>query len=82
MLLLAEPQVCEVASLYSPTEGALYNQISLLNHSCNPNSVWSWTKDDFRRKTVRVMKPIQKGEEIVVNYVDLEEFNYGSRDAR
>jgi hypothetical protein len=29
-------QVCEVAALYSPTEGALYNHISLLNHRCSP----------------------------------------------
>ena len=85
-------QVCEVASLYSPTEGALYNNISLLNHryhcpdlllsstsnlsdcpqvfyfhllsyflllcflSCNPNAVWSWTKDDFRKKVPQLHK--------------------------
>jgi len=75
-------QVCEVSALYSPTEGALYHHISLLNHSCNPNCVWSWTKGDFRRKSVRAVKPIKKGEEILVNYVDLEEFNYASREMR
>ena len=75
-------QVCEVASIYSSTEGGLYHQISLINHSCNPNSVWSWVKDDFRKKVVRAVKTIKKGEEIVANYVDTEEFNFGSRDLR
>jgi len=75
-------QVCEVGALYSATEGALYHHISLINHSCNPNAVWSWTKGDFRRKGVRAIKPIKKGEEILVNYVDLEEFNYGNRESR
>jgi len=75
-------QVCEVSALYSPTEGALYHHISFLNHSCNPNSVWSWTKGDFRKKVVRAVKPIMKGEEILVNYVDMEDFNYGSREIR
>ena len=75
-------QVCEVGALYSATEGALYHHISLINHSCNPNAVWSWTKGDFRRKVVRAIKPIKKGEEILVNYVDLEDFNYGNRESR
>jgi hypothetical protein len=44
--------------------------------------VWSWTKGEFRRKVVRAVKAIGKGEEILVNYVDVEDFNYGSREAR
>jgi len=75
-------QVCEVGSLYSPTEGALYQNISLINHSCNPNSVWSWVKDNFRKKVVRAVKTIKKGEEVLANYVDTEEFNFGTRDYR
>jgi len=75
-------QVCEVSSIYSSTEGALFHQISLLNHSCHPNSVWSWVKDDYRRKVVRAVKTIKKGEEVLANYVDTEEFNFGSRDYR
>ena len=31
---------------------------------------------------MRAIKPIKKGEEILVNYVDLEEFNYGTRESR
>jgi len=75
-------QVCEVSSIYSSTEGGLYYQISMLNHSCNPNSVWSWVKDDFRRKVVRAVKTIKKGEEVVANYIDTENFNFGSKDYR
>jgi len=75
-------QVCEVSSLYSSTEGGLYYQISMLNHSCNPNCVWSWVQGDYRRKVVRAVKTIKKGEEVVANYVDTEEFNFGSREHR
>jgi len=75
-------QVCEVDAIYSSTEGALYHHISLINHSCNPNAVWSWTKGNFRKKVVRAIKPIKKGEEILVNYIDLEDFNYGNRESR
>ena len=42
----------------------------------------SWVKADFKRKQVRAMKTIQKDEEIVVNYRDYEEFNFGSREYR
>ena len=31
---------------------------------------------------VRAIKPIKKGEEVLVNYVDLEDFNYGKRESR
>lgn len=75
-------QVCEVDSIYSSTEGALYPRIALINHSCNPNCVWSWVKDDFRRKVVRAVKTIKKGEELLGNYLDTQEFNFGSRDYR
>jgi len=75
-------QVCEVGAIYSSTEGALYHHISLINHSCNPNAVWSWTKGNFRKKVVRAIKPIKKGEEILVNYIDLEDFNYGNKESR
>merc|ERR1712059_69661 len=75
-------QVCEVSAIYSSTEGALYHHISQVNHSCNPNAVWSWVLDDFRRKQVRAVKNIRKGEEILINYVDTQAFNYGTRDYR
>ena len=39
-------------------------------------------KDDFRRKVVRAVKTIKKGEEVVANYIDTENFNFGSKDYR
>ena len=60
----------------------MYHQIALLNHSCNPNSIWSWVKGDFRKKVVRAVKTIKKGEEVLVNYVDTEDFNFGLREYR
>jgi len=75
-------QVCEVGALYSPTEGALYHHISLLNHSCIPNAVWSWSKGEYRRKVVRTMRVVGKGEELLVNYLDMEAFNLGAREDR
>ena len=38
--------------------------------------------DYFQPIKVRAIKPIKKGEEILVNYVDVEDFNYGNRESR
>ena len=38
--------------------------------------------DNIEPMKVRAIKPIKKGEEILVNYVDLEDFNYGNRESR
>ena len=75
-------QVCEVESLHSATEGGLYRNISLLNHGCSPNCVWSWVAGEPRRKQVRAIKTVSKGEELLANYVDTEEFNFGVRQER
>ena len=74
--------VCEVAELQPRGEGGLYNQISLLNHSCNPNSSWSWVLGNLRRKVVRAVRTIGKNEEIQVNYLDQQDFNFASRQLR
>ena len=74
--------ICEDFSLYDSDECGIYEKISLINHSCIPNVVWSWVKGDFRRKQVRAMKTIQKGEEILACYDFSREFCYGSRDFR
>ena len=73
-------KVCEDHDLYRNVhEVALYNNISLINHSCIPNSIWSWVKEDFKRKQVVALKSIEKGEEILVNYSEQgPEINYGS----
>ena len=41
-----------------------------------------WDLTNLSGIKVRAIKPIKKGEEILVNYVDLEEFNYGNRESR
>ena len=75
-------EVCEREEMYPRKEGALYTHISLINHSCNPNCTWSWVKADFRRKKVIAVKPIGKNEEILVNYLDKEDFNFSLRQER
>ena len=74
-------KVCEDSTLYQNVEEvALYNNISLINHSCIPNSIMSWVKGDFKRKEVRALRTIEKGEEILVNYSDKgPDTNYGSK---
>ena len=67
---------------YYSKVGAVYHDISFINHSCNPNVTWTWVRDDVERKQVIAMKVIEKDEEILVNYKDEEELNYGSRQFR
>ena len=74
-------KVCGDHTLYRHFhEVALYNNISLINHSCIPNSIWSWVKGDLKRKQVIALKSIERGEEILVNYSEEgPEINYGSK---
>ena len=76
--------VCEDPSLHSKSgkEKGLYSEISLINHSCNPNALHTWVMEDFKRKEVRAMKVIEVHEEILINYADSVDFNFGSREFR
>ena len=61
-------QVCEMDDFHSTIETGLYYNISLLNNSCVPNATWSWVMGEFQMKLVRAIMPIEKDEEILVNY--------------
>ena len=77
--------VCDDSSLYSKSgeEKGLYSEISLINHSCNPNALQTWVMDDFKRKEVRALKVINVHEEILINYAPASDmFNFGSREFR
>ena len=60
-------------------EVAIYSQMSLINHSCDPNVSWTRVRGDVKRKQVRAMKVIEKGEELLATY-GLP--NFASRDSR
>jgi len=51
-------------------KSGLYQTISKINHSCSPNVVWTWLKEDKTKysKQVRVCREIKLGEEIVASY--------------
>lgn len=65
-----------------PSEAGLYLTISRINHSCAPNVVWSWLKNDpsKRKKQVRALRRIEEGEEICACYVT--PFSRLTRDER
>ena len=75
-------QICNFPALYSDTESGLYNNISRINHSCVPNTTWTWVMGDFKRRQVRAIMDIEEGEEITVCYRNEMEFFYGSRESR
>ena len=76
-------QICEMAELYSDSDKAgLYCNISVMNHSCVPNTVNSWVMGDFQRSRVRAILTIEKDEEILRSYQDTTDFDCGSREFR
>ena len=77
MCCVDDPDPCS-----NSREAGLYNEITVINHSCLPNVMWSWVKGDVKRQQVRAIKDIEKDEEIVANYHDRIELNYGSRQFR
>ena len=56
-------------------KSGLYPTISLVNHSCVPNVVWSWMLTDCSRraKQVKVIRVIKEGEEILASYCGVGE---------
>ena len=62
-------KVCNHPELGSD-QTALYKDISRINHSCAPNCVWSWKKENLARQEVRACREINKGEEILASYIN------------
>ena len=54
-------------------ESAVFEVISMINHSCKPNVAWFTKEEDKMQKEVRVCRKIIEGEEIVASYVNLGE---------
>ena len=57
----------------SAADSAVFETISLINHSCIPNVAWFTEEEDKTRKEVRVCREIQEGEEILASYISLAE---------
>ena len=75
-------QICNFPALYSDTEMGLFNNIHRINHSCVANATWTWVMGDFKKKQVRAIMNIEKGQEITVCYLPEEGFLYGSTESR
>ena len=72
--------LCAEKEIHSKTgESGLYNEISLVNHSCRPNAQYCWVGGDITKKQVRAMRRIEKDEEILTYYTGN---NFGSREER
>ena len=56
----------------------LYPKIARINHSCAPNSIWTWVASDRsrRKKEVRACRHIRKGEEVKMRRFLYSSCNY------
>ena len=54
-------------------EAAVFEMLSMINHSCKSNVMWFTEEADKTRREVCVCRKIQEGEEIVVSYITLSE---------
>ena len=61
---------------------SLYLLLSRINHSCNPNVVWSYTRADPNIREVRALRDIDVGEELEVGYSDKSLILYQTSDER
>ena len=65
-----------------PDAVAVFETLSLINHSCKPNVVWLQTEEDKTRMEVRVCRRIQEGEEILASYASSIAGGFLLRDRR
>ena len=55
-------------------EAAVFEMLSMINHSCKSNVIWFADEADKTRIEVRVCRRIEEGEEIVLSYISLSSF--------
>ncbi|KIY70318.1 SET domain-containing protein [Cylindrobasidium torrendii FP15055 ss-10] len=62
--------ICLPSKNGPPVEhSAIFLELSRCNHSCSPNAYWKWDAKTFT-STLRAARPIEKGEEITIQYID------------
>ncbi|KAI0063077.1 hypothetical protein BV25DRAFT_1802905, partial [Artomyces pyxidatus] len=52
---------------HNADHGAVFEQISRINHSCSPNAHFRWNADGFWGE-IRALRPIAKGEQVTISY--------------
>ena len=55
-------------------QAAVFEMLSMINHSCESNVMWFAEEADKTRIEVRVCRKIKEGEEIVLSYISLSSF--------
>ena len=68
--LLKKFSLNRICTLEKSDSCAVFETISLINHSCIPNVYWFWLEDKTTME-IRVLKKIEVGEEIVATYIHL-----------
>lgn len=56
---------------------AIYENICLINHNCQPNVAWNHVKE-FGHEVVYALRNLKKDEELLVNYIE----DYLTREER
>ena len=60
-------------------EAHLYLKLSLINHSCDPNSTWNSSDLDGKTVELRAIKEIEANEEVTASYLDSGKATFGER---
>ena len=68
--LLKKFRLNRICTAEKSSSCAVFEIISMINHSCVPNVYWFWMEDKTTME-IRVLKKIAEGEEIVTTYIHL-----------
>ena len=64
----------EVEDKAAPVQEAVFEMLSMINHSCESNVMWFAEEVDKTMIEVRVCRRIKEGDEIVLSYISLSGF--------